>query len=80
MKTAISIPDPLFESAERLAARLGRSRRELYQHAIREFVRKHRNSMGRERLDRVYGADDDRGGLDPALELMQLDSVDREEW
>ncbi|MEM6753148.1 MAG: ChpI protein, partial [Cyanobacteria bacterium P01_C01_bin.38] len=30
MKTAISIPDPLFEAAEQFAKRLGLSRSELY--------------------------------------------------
>ncbi|HEX9737109.1 MAG TPA: ChpI protein, partial [Thermoanaerobaculia bacterium] len=30
MKTAISLPDPLFEAAEALAARLSMSRSQLY--------------------------------------------------
>jgi metal-responsive CopG/Arc/MetJ family transcriptional regulator len=80
MKTAISIPDPLFEAAERLAARLGMSRSELYQHAVREYVHRHRHSEVRERLDEVYGSAPDRTQLDPVLEHMQLDSLDREDW
>jgi predicted transcriptional regulator len=41
MKTAISIPDDVFEDAERLARRLGHSRSQLYSRAIREFVARH---------------------------------------
>jgi predicted transcriptional regulator len=41
MKTAISIPDDVFEDAERLARRLGHSRSQLYSRALREFVARH---------------------------------------
>ncbi len=41
MKTAISIPDDVFEDAERLARRLGHSRSQLYSRAVREFVARH---------------------------------------
>jgi metal-responsive CopG/Arc/MetJ family transcriptional regulator len=34
MKTAVSIPDPLFEAADNLAGRLGISRSELYARAL----------------------------------------------
>jgi metal-responsive CopG/Arc/MetJ family transcriptional regulator len=38
MKTAISIPDQVFKSAEVLASRLGISRSELYAKAIEAYV------------------------------------------
>lgn len=38
MKTAISVPDEVFEDAERLAGRLGWSRSRLYTEAVREFL------------------------------------------
>ena len=41
MKTAISIPDPVFRSAERLAARLGLSRSELYCRALKDLLARH---------------------------------------
>lgn len=41
MKTAISLPDALFEEAERLASRRGLSRSQLYQAALREYVHRH---------------------------------------
>jgi metal-responsive CopG/Arc/MetJ family transcriptional regulator len=41
MKTAVSIPDDVFEEAERLAADLETSRSQLYSRALREFVSRH---------------------------------------
>lgn len=41
MKTAISLPDSLFEDAERLATRRGLSRSQLYQEALIEYVQRH---------------------------------------
>ena len=41
MKTAVSIPDELFEQADRLAARMGTSRSALYARALIEFVARH---------------------------------------
>jgi hypothetical protein len=41
MKTAISLPDEVFENAEKLASRLNVSRSELYARALQDFVRQH---------------------------------------
>jgi len=41
MKTAVSIPDDVFEDAERLARRLKTSRSQLYARAVTEFVARH---------------------------------------
>ena len=41
MKTAISIPDDVFEDAERLARHLQTSRSQLYARAVAEFVARH---------------------------------------
>jgi len=60
MKTAVSLPDDLFQSAEALAKRLGLSRSGLFAAALAEFVAKHRASRVTERLDAVYGAEPDR--------------------
>ena len=40
MKTAVSIPDAVFDAAERLAERLGLSRSELYARAIDAYTRR----------------------------------------
>jgi metal-responsive CopG/Arc/MetJ family transcriptional regulator len=41
MKTAVSLPDEVFEGAEKLARRLKISRSELYGRALREFLSRH---------------------------------------
>ncbi len=55
MKTAISIPDPLFKMADALANRLNVSRSELYATAIRALVEEHDDAAKRRALDDVYG-------------------------
>lgn len=78
MKTAISLPDPLFNAADALAGRLGVSRSELYATALAEFVAKHTDTEVTARLNEVY-ADED-SSLDPVLRRMQRQSIGREEW
>lgn len=41
MKTAISLPDVLFEAAERQARRTRKSRSQLYAEAIAEYLSRH---------------------------------------
>lgn len=41
MKTAVSVPNEVFERAERLAKRLKVSRSELYSRALREYLARH---------------------------------------
>jgi antitoxin MazE6 len=53
MKTAISVPDEVFESAERLARRERRSRSEVYSAALREYVARHSPDEVTEAVDRV---------------------------
>ena len=78
MKTAISIPDDLFESAETLSKRLGVSRSRLYATALAEFVAKHRGRKVTEQLDTLY-ADVD-SSLDPRSRRLQARSLARNTW
>ena len=55
MKTAISIPDTVFRSAEQLAARLGVSRSELYSKAMTNLLDKHRDDIVTSCLNEIYG-------------------------
>lgn len=73
MKTAISLPDELFDSADALAEQLGVSRSELYATAVAEYLAKHANQDVTARLNDVYG--DQSEGLDPALRSAQSRSV-----
>jgi metal-responsive CopG/Arc/MetJ family transcriptional regulator len=53
MKTAVSVPDDIFQQVERLAHRDGRSRSEVYSRALREYVARHGSDEVTEALDRV---------------------------
>ncbi len=53
MKTAISVPDDVFEQAERLAKREGRSRSEVYSAALREYVARRTTDEVTDALDRI---------------------------
>ena len=53
MKTAISIPDNVFDEAERLARRMRKSRSQLYKHALTEYVARHTPDQVTEAMDRV---------------------------
>ncbi|MDP9480487.1 MAG: hypothetical protein M3R38_33305 [Actinomycetota bacterium] len=77
MKTAVSIPDELFESAEGLARRLGMTRSELYAKALRDYLREHRGEGITERLDEVYGAEE--SSLDPIVAALQERSLPKDE-
>jgi metal-responsive CopG/Arc/MetJ family transcriptional regulator len=53
MKTAVSVPDDVSEEAERLARRMGKSRSQLYKHALAEYVARHAPDRVTEAMDRV---------------------------
>ncbi len=77
MKTAISIPDPLFRSAENLARRLGVSRSELYANAVLEYVSRHQKSEITRRLNEIATESSD---LDPLIAKMQSASLPKDRW
>ena len=78
MKIALSIPDEIFQSGERLGKRLGVSRSRLYATALAEFVAKHRGRKITERLNALYGSEDSR--LPRTLRRLQSRSITRESW
>ena len=78
MKTAISLPDPVFRSADTLAHRLGVSRSALYAIAVAEYVAKHQDAKVTERLNAVYAAEP--GKPDPALAKAHRRTLRRNEW
>ena len=75
MKTAISIPEPTFHSAEQLARRLGISRSELYSRAVAELIGKHRDDLVTSRLNEVYG--EAESALDAEIARIQFRTVKR---
>ncbi len=79
MKTAISIPDPIFKTAENLAKRLGLSRSELYVRAISSYVEVHKNQKVTDLLNEVY-ANAENQTLEKVFKQAQMKSIDKEEW
>ena len=53
MKTAVSIPDRVFEQAEQLVQAMGKSRSEVYSLALAEYVARHAPEYVTEAFDRV---------------------------
>ena len=80
MKTAISIPEEIFEEAERAAKKLGVSRSELYAKAVLDFVERYRRESLTEKLNEVYSANESISELDPNLTAMQTQSLKRDKW
>ena len=80
MKTAVSLPDPLFEAADRLARQLGKSRSQLYAEAVRAYLERHRDEDVTRRLNEVYGAEPGLAELDPVLDALQVEVLRREKW
>jgi metal-responsive CopG/Arc/MetJ family transcriptional regulator len=80
VKTAISIPDDVFEAAEQLARRLGKSRSELYSTAIASYVDQHRQDGVTEQLNEVYGPQKRQAELDTVLATLQALSIPEEKW
>ncbi|MEG3843323.1 hypothetical protein [Microcoleus sp. herbarium14] len=78
IKTAISLPDLVFEEAEALANQLELSRSELYTKALQAYVRRHNRDRISRKLNQVYS--EESSELDPVLAKMQFMSLPREDW
>jgi metal-responsive CopG/Arc/MetJ family transcriptional regulator len=78
MKTAVSLPDDLFRSAEAAARRLRVSRSQLYANAIAEFLKRQDSSAITERLNNVYSRQ--AAKIDPAMQRAQLRSLKKDVW
>lgn len=53
MKIAVSVPNDVFQKAERLARSAGKSRSEVYSTALREYVARHAPDEVTDALNRV---------------------------
>lgn len=78
MKTAISIPNNVYETAERLASRLGKSRSQLYTQALSSYIATHQKQGVTKKLDEIYRAYDSE--MDKKIANLQLKSLSKEEW
>jgi metal-responsive CopG/Arc/MetJ family transcriptional regulator len=78
MKTAISLPDDVFEQADQLARRLGKSRSELYREAVAEYVARHDPEAVTEAMNRVAAQVDTRP--DAFSDAAARTLLERSEW
>ncbi|MBN3945599.1 MAG: ribbon-helix-helix domain-containing protein [Nostoc sp.] len=78
MKTAISLPDSIFEEAEALARQLGVSRSELYTKALKAYLRKYTRNQMLNQLNKVYS--EESSELDSVLAKLQFMSLPLEDW
>lgn len=80
MKTAVTIPDPVFQAADELAHRLGLSRSGLYAVAVQKFVQDHgeEEEAITAKINQVLATE--TSTLDPVLQSIQARSISRESW
>jgi predicted transcriptional regulator len=78
MKTAVSMPDEVFEQAETLAKLMGVSRSALYVLALQEFIERHTHDAITAKLNEVYANSD--SSLDPGFVRAQARVLEDEGW
>lgn len=78
MKVAISLPDPVFSAAEKLADRLRISRSQLYANALEEYLGKRRDAQITEQLNAIYGSEE--SAVEAPLAAAQIPAIGHETW
>ncbi len=78
MKTAISIPGPVFENAKQLAQKMDMTLSELYTAALSAYVADYQNEDVTEQLNEIYEMEPSE--LDTELIALQVVSIGNESW
>ncbi len=78
MKTAISIPDSVYNAAEMVAKKLNISRSELYTKAVSDYLSQNQKSHITDALNKVYS--DKKSSIDPKIIQTQSSSIEDESW
>ena len=78
MKIAVSVPDEIFEEAERLARRTKRSRSEVYSRALAEYVARHAPDRVTEAMDQALAEIGE--SAEPFLRATSRRILKRSEW
>jgi metal-responsive CopG/Arc/MetJ family transcriptional regulator len=78
MKTAVSIPDAVFEKAERFARRNRRSRSEVYSAALAEYIARHSPDEVTDAMNRVI--EEVGGQPDPFVIEAARRVLEKTEW
>jgi metal-responsive CopG/Arc/MetJ family transcriptional regulator len=78
MKTAVSIPDNVFDKAERLARRMKKSRSQLFREAVEEYLDRHAPDRVTETMDQACAEIDTES--DPFVSVASSRILERDEW
>jgi metal-responsive CopG/Arc/MetJ family transcriptional regulator len=78
MKTAVSIPDDVFEKVERIARRARKSRSEVFSAALREYVARHAPEEVTEAMNRVCEKVGDE--REPFVKAAARRVLEKTEW
>jgi len=78
MKVAVSIPDPIFEAAERLAKQRRMPRSQLFAEALEAYLEARDTQAITASLNEIYA--NESSALDEGLQRAQYDSIAHEAW
>lgn len=80
MKIAVSIPNDVFESAERLAKRTNRSRSRLFSDALKEYLARHSPDEITEAMNRALAQAGDTESEDAFIVSASRRILERAQW
>ncbi|MDJ0762015.1 MAG: ribbon-helix-helix protein, CopG family [Myxococcota bacterium] len=78
MKTAISIPDDIFQEAERYARRTNKSRSQLFREALIEYLARHDSERITTAMDKMCEKVDTHP--DPVFDAAARRVLEQSEW
>jgi metal-responsive CopG/Arc/MetJ family transcriptional regulator len=78
MKIAISVPDPIFEAAERLAKQRSVPRSRIFSEALEAYLEVQGPDAITAKLNQVYAQKSSE--LNPDLEKAQFNTLNHEAW
>lgn len=80
MKTAVSIPNELFEGAERLARKTKRSRSRLYSDALKEYLARHTPDDITSAMDKALDETGEAEAKDILVSSAARRVLERSQW
>ena len=78
MKVAVSIPDPIFEAAERLAKQRGIPRSQVFAEALAAYLELRNSESITALLNEIY--EQESAAVDAALIAAQFKTINHEAW
>jgi len=78
MKVAVSVPDPIFEAAERLAKQHSVPRSQIFAEALAAYIKAHDSEAITSQLNEVYAQG--ASGVESGLAKAQLQAISHESW